>query len=109
LNIQEEGKRGIQVMSGSERILWIGGDHWMHFQIYHPGLKNGWKLQKKQIFQKVRIGDAPLTKLKWTNRVKIQSSLQKHTDNAISSTINLPKDVTKEVVNEIYIEAWKSA
>ena len=42
----------------------------------------------------------------WIERVKIQSIIQKYTTHSISSTINLPSDVTKEEVSEIYIKAW---
>ena len=42
------------------------------------------------------------------NRVKVQSALQKYTDASISSTVNLPKEATKEDVYNIYVEAWKN-
>ena len=38
----------------------------------------------------------------------MQSVAQKHLDHAISSTLNLPSDVTIESVDEIYRTAWKS-
>ncbi len=44
----------------------------------------------------------------WTQRVKLQAAAQKHVDHAISSTINLPEDVSVEKVAEIYETAWKS-
>lgn len=43
----------------------------------------------------------------WKKRIQMQSILQKYTTSAISSTLNLPKDVTKETVSEIYFEGWK--
>lgn len=39
--------------------------------------------------------------------VKIQSAFQKHTDNAISKTVNFRKDATKEEVREVYMLAYK--
>lgn len=42
------------------------------------------------------------------SRVKVQSALQKYTDASISSTVNLPKEATKEDVYNIYVEAWKN-
>jgi len=39
--------------------------------------------------------------------VKMQSSFQKHVDNSISKTINLPNDATLEDIKNSYIEAWK--
>lgn len=39
-------------------------------------------------------------------RVQMQSILQKSIDAAISSTVNLPKEATKEDVANIYMNAW---
>jgi ribonucleoside-diphosphate reductase alpha chain len=43
----------------------------------------------------------------WIKRVEIQGVIQKYTTHSISSTINLPEDVTTEEVGQIYMEAWK--
>lgn len=43
----------------------------------------------------------------WVNKVKMQGALQKWVDHSISVTINLPADVSEELVNELYVEAWK--
>jgi ribonucleoside-diphosphate reductase alpha chain len=40
-------------------------------------------------------------------RVLMQAALQKHIDQAISSTINLPKDTSLETVERIYRMAWE--
>lgn len=40
-------------------------------------------------------------------RIIINSIVQRYTSNAISCTINLPKDVDVSVIKEIYFEAWK--
>ena len=39
--------------------------------------------------------------------VKIQSAFQKHVDNAVSKTVNLPKNSSIEDVKKIYLLAWK--
>lgn len=44
----------------------------------------------------------------WRDRVKMQSTMQKYIDNAISSTINLPEETSVEDIFNIYMEAWKS-
>lgn len=41
-------------------------------------------------------------------RIEMQAAWQKYIDAAISSTINLPKETTKEEVFNIYVEAWKN-
>lgn len=43
----------------------------------------------------------------WKDRVDMQSILQDHVDTAISSTINLPKDITVEEIEQLYLYAWK--
>ncbi|MBO4268133.1 MAG: adenosylcobalamin-dependent ribonucleoside-diphosphate reductase [Bacteroidaceae bacterium] len=44
----------------------------------------------------------------WVNKVKMQGRMQKWVDHSISVTINLPNDVSEDLVNQLYIEAWKS-
>lgn len=43
----------------------------------------------------------------WLVRVKTQAAMQEHVDTAISSTINLPVDATKEDIAGIYLESWR--
>ena len=40
-------------------------------------------------------------------RVRMQAAIQKHIDSCISSTVNLPADITLEEVEKIYFLAWK--
>ena len=40
-------------------------------------------------------------------RVKMQATIQKHIDTAISSTVNLPEEITAEEVEKIYLLAWR--
>ena len=37
----------------------------------------------------------------------MQAVVQKYVTHSISSTINLPNDVTLEKVGEIYLDSWK--
>lgn len=45
--------------------------------------------------------------IKWKDRIDIQSILQKHVDTAISSTVNLPQDITQEEIEQLYLYAWE--
>ena len=44
----------------------------------------------------------------WLMKVKMQGRIQKWVDHSISVTINLPNDVDEDLVNRLYMEAWKS-
>ncbi len=37
----------------------------------------------------------------------VQAAFQRHVDNAVSKTVNLPADATPAQVREIYVEAWR--
>ena len=43
----------------------------------------------------------------WLEKVRMQGSVQKWVDHSISVTINLPSDVTEELVGDLYVEAWR--
>ena len=40
-------------------------------------------------------------------RVRTQAAIQKHIDSCISSTVNLPADISLQEVEQIYFLAWK--
>ena len=44
----------------------------------------------------------------WVAKVRMQGRVQKWVDHSISVTVNLPADVTEELVGQLYIEAWRS-
>lgn len=83
------------------------GDHWMEYKVYHPNVYN-W-----QETTGGNIEDAPNVfveseNIDWKFRVELQGTMQKYIDHSISSTINLPRGTTPEVVGNIYLHAWKS-
>lgn len=43
----------------------------------------------------------------WVAKVRMQGEIQKWVDHSISVTVNLPSDVTEELVGQLYVEAWK--
>jgi ribonucleoside-diphosphate reductase alpha chain len=92
------------------------GDHWMHFIQMHPPYRK-W-LQGHLGKEDITIEDAEKVSkqpwqgslapdLNWKKRSGMQGRVQQHVDHAISSTINLPNNVTVEEVAEIYETAWK--
>lgn len=82
------------------------GDKFIEFEVFHHNIKNWMDLNNKNINE---IPDFFVTSdsIDWEKRIDIQSAAQKYIDHSISNTINLPKGTKPELVNHIYIEAWK--
>lgn len=45
---------------------------------------------------------------KWQEKVKMQGDIQKYVDHSISTTINLPRGTSEDIVDELYQTAWRS-
>lgn len=83
------------------------GDAWQEFDVYHPKLKEWMKITGKQDIKKSPYYGATAPEIDWIKRVELQAVVQKYTTHSISSTINLPSDVSVEKVGEIYLKAWE--
>jgi ribonucleotide reductase alpha subunit len=103
----------LQTSSGIEPIFALSYDRLVKeagqeksFTIYHPIVK-----EYNDIFgDNAHLKNDNFivsSKIDWKKRVRMQSVLNEYIDNSISSTINLPNDISKEVISDIYIEAWK--
>lgn len=84
------------------------GDSWQEFMVYHPKLKMWMDITGKDNVEESPWNKATANEIDWINRVKLQAAAQLHVCHAISSTINLPEDVTEEQVAEIYETAFAS-
>ncbi|MCD8262300.1 MAG: adenosylcobalamin-dependent ribonucleoside-diphosphate reductase [Bacteroides sp.] len=80
---------------------------WMETQGYDPTRRYTQeeidKLVESSPYYKATSNDVD-----WLMKVKMQGRVQKWVDHSISVTINLPNDVDEELVNRLYVEAWKS-
>jgi len=45
--------------------------------------------------------------LTWKQHIDIMATCQKYIDNAISKTINLPNNISKQELKDVYVYAWK--
>lgn len=66
----------------------------------------------KQYMKKYNTEKLPHTfvsagEISWRDRIDMQAILQEHVDTAISSTINLPNNITLEQVEQLYLYAWE--
>lgn len=44
--------------------------------------------------------------ISYKQRIKLQGTVQKYIDTAISSTVNLPKETTQDQIEDLYLNAW---
>lgn len=84
------------------------GDSWQEFMVYHPTVKKWMDTTGETDVSKSPWYGCCAEEIDWINRVKLQAEAQKHVCHAISSTINLPEDISKEKVAEIYQTAFES-
>jgi len=84
------------------------GDHWMEFKIFPPKVKMWMDVTGESDLNASPWSGATANELDWKKRVELQAAVQKEIDHAISSTLNLPNNVTIHSVDEIYRTAWKS-
>jgi len=82
------------------------GDKWQEFTIYHHGLKKWMEVTGKEDIEESPYWGATATEIDWVASVDLQAAAQKSIDHSISKTCNLPKDVSKEVVSDVYMRAW---
>ncbi|MDR2040483.1 MAG: adenosylcobalamin-dependent ribonucleoside-diphosphate reductase [Bacteroidales bacterium] len=64
--------------------------------------------QMKEIIEKSPYYKATSADVDWLNKVRMQGEIQKWVDHSISVTINLPENVSEEMVAKLYITAWQS-
>ena len=83
------------------------GDKWQEFTVYHHNLKKWMEVTGETDKTKSPYYQATAPEISWEQRVKMQAVVQKYVTHSISSTINLPTDVTEEEVSNIYLESWK--
>ena len=77
------------------------------FKVYHPLVKEYMETFGIKDEKDLPPTFIPAYKIRPEQRVKMQAAIQKHIDASISSTVNLPKDITVEEVEKIYFLAWR--
>jgi len=97
------------------------GDSWEEYNVFHPKFMN-WLNEKGYNVEEVRnypdeklnelIAKSPYygatsNDIDWVAKVKMQGAIQKWVDHSISVTVNLPKDVSEDLVSDVYKTAWE--
>ncbi len=95
------------------------GDSWEEYVVFHHRFKQWMEVNnidtsknysqedldaliKKSPYYKATSNDVD-----WLSKVSMQGAIQKWVDHSISVTINLPNDVSEELVGELYLKAWE--
>ncbi|HPS10045.1 MAG TPA: adenosylcobalamin-dependent ribonucleoside-diphosphate reductase [Paludibacteraceae bacterium] len=96
------------------------GDSWEEFIVFHHKFvtwmeannysttKNYTKEEVDELVAKSPYYKATANDVDWMKKVQMQGRIQKWVDHSISVTINLPNDVSEELVGKLYEEAWRS-
>ncbi len=96
------------------------GDAFEEYIVYHHKFLtwmkvNGYDVHKKYTQEEIDglVAKSPYYKatandVDWLMKVKMQGAIQKWVDHSISVTVNLPANVDEELVDHLYVEAWKS-
>ena len=96
------------------------GDSFEEYIVYHKKFLewmkiNGIDTEKRytqeeidSLVEKSPYYKATANDVDWLMKVRMQGAIQKWVDHSISVTVNLPNDVDEELVNRLYVEAWRS-
>nr|WP_222622075.1 MULTISPECIES: adenosylcobalamin-dependent ribonucleoside-diphosphate reductase [Parabacteroides] len=95
------------------------GDAFEEYVVFHHKFvtwmqANGYSVIKKYTQEEIDelVAKSPYYKatsndVDWLQKVRMQGRIQKWVDHSISVTINLPSDASEELVDSLYVEAWK--
>ena len=97
------------------------GDAWEEYHVFHHNFltwldANGYdrakveKLRDEELQEIIRQSPyhkATANDVDWVNKVKMQGRIQKWVDHSISVTVNVPKDISVEMVSKIYLTGWE--
>lgn len=98
------------------------GDSWEEYNVFHPKFLDWMRLngydvdaansysdeELKPIVEKSPYYKATSNDIDWVAKVHMQGAIQKWVDHSISVTVNLPSDVTEDLVSQVYLTAWES-
>ena len=97
------------------------GEKFEEYYVYHHQFvrwmeKNGYDTAKLQSISDEELDKwlkaspyygATANDIDWVAKVRMQGAIQKWVDHSISVTVNLPNDVTEELVADVYRTAWE--
>ncbi|AUS06936.1 adenosylcobalamin-dependent ribonucleoside-diphosphate reductase [Pseudotamlana carrageenivorans] len=95
------------------------GDSWEEYVVFHHRFKQWMEVtgvdtkvnysqdEINALIKKSPYYEATSNDVDWLSKVSMQGAIQKWVDHSISVTINLPNDVSEDLVGELYLKAWE--
>ncbi len=96
------------------------GDSWEEYVVFHHRFKEWMRVKghdteknydEKELEELVKQSpyyQATSNDVDWLSKVRMQGAVQKWVDHSISVTINLPNNVSEDLVGQLYLEAWQA-
>ncbi len=96
------------------------GDSWEEYVVFHHRFKEWMRAKghdtdknysQEELDKLVKLSpyyQATSNDVDWLSKVQMQGAVQKWIDHSISVTINLPNDVSEDLVGKLYLEAWEA-
>lgn len=98
------------------------GDMWQEYPVFHHKFEvyleaKGYNLEEVKAMKAEQIAEiiakspyhkATANDVNWVKKVEMQGMIQKHVDHSISVTVNLPNDISEEMVAKVYETGWKA-
>jgi len=97
------------------------GDSWEEYNVFHHKFlvwleASGYDIEEvknmpmadiEKLVAQSPYHKATANDIDWVSKVKMQGAIQKWVDHSISVTVNLPNEVTEELVGKVYLTAWQ--
>ncbi|MEM6628276.1 MAG: adenosylcobalamin-dependent ribonucleoside-diphosphate reductase [Bacteroidota bacterium] len=98
------------------------GDSWEEYHVFHHKFVTWLEAKGYKKEEVARLSEEELNMIAaespyygasandvdWVNKVKMQGAIQKWVDHSISVTVNVPNDISEEMVGKIYMTGWES-
>jgi len=98
------------------------GDSWEEYDVLHNKFamwlsQNGYNVDevskmndksRQEIIKQSPYYQATANDVDWVAKVKMQGAVQKWVDHSISVTVNVPQDITEDLIGKVYENAWRS-
>ena len=95
---------------------------WMEYPVFHHNFElwltvNGYDIEVVKTMNKEQVDEivkkspyykATSNDVNWIKKVEMQGRIQRHIDHSISTTTNVPNDVTEESIAQIYETSWRN-